>query len=432
MNLGASDPAFGHWLNRECFCVSLDGAALEKALGDEIGDDAFVRERLLARENLFSSVSVFVSRADYAAMTAVVSAVEAAARLPRFREAALAWAPEIARVERGAAGVFMGYDFHLSDRGPRLIEVNTNAGGAFLNAPLAAANRACCRPVEALYRSTLSNFEPAVIAMFRREWALERKDRPLERIAIVDDAPQDQYLYPEFVLASRLFRRHGIDAVIVDPRELRFDGSALFAGGERIDLVYNRVVDFALAEESHAALRAAYLAGAVVLTPNPRHHALLADKRNLALLSEPARLAAWGLEKKHLEALKAVPHTALVTPQSAEAMWNARKSLFFKPVAGHGAKAVYRGDKLTKTVWESIRASEYVAQEAVTPPARSVRVDGASKSLKFDLRLYTYDGEVLLAAARIYQGQTTNFRTAGGGFAAVMVFDEAAGPPPCG
>jgi len=431
MNLGASDPAFGHWLNRECFCVSLDSAALEKALGDEIGDDAFVRERLLARENMFSSVSVFVSRADYAAMTAVVSAVEAAARLPRFREAALAWAPEVARVERGAAGVFMGYDFHLSDQGPRLIEVNTNAGGAFLNAPLAAANRACCRPVESLYRSTLDNFEPAVVAMFRREWALERKDRPLERIAIVDDAPQDQYLYPEFVLASRLFRRHGIDAVIVDPRELQFDGTALLAGGKRIDLVYNRVVDFALAEESHAALRAAYLAGAVVLTPNPRHHALLADKRNLTLLSEPARLAAWGLETKHLDALKAVPHTELVTPQSAEAMWQARKSLFFKPVAGHGAKAVYRGDKLTKAVWEAICASDYVAQEAVTPPARSVRVDGESKALKFDLRLYTYDGTVLLAAARVYQGQTTNFRTAGGGFAAVMVFDETAGPPAC-
>lgn len=431
MNLGASDPAFGEWLNRACFCVSLDSAALEKALGDEIGDARFVREQLLTRESLFSAVSVFVSRTDYAAMAAVVAAVEAAARLPRFREAALGWAPQIARVERAADGVFMGYDFHLSDQGPRLIEVNTNAGGAFLNAPLAAANRACCVRVEALYRSTLDNFGPAVIAMFQREWALERGDRPLQRIAIVDDAPRSQYLYPEFVLAAQLFRRHGIDAAIADPRELRFDGTALFAGGERIDLVYNRVVDFALAEESHAALRAAYLAGAIVLTPNPRHHALLADKRNLTLLSKPERLVDWGLEPRHLEALKAVPHTELVTPQSAEAMWQARKSLFFKPVAGHGAKAVYRGDKLTRAVWQSICASDYVAQEAVAPPARSVRVDGASKALKFDLRLYTYNGEVLLAAARTYQGQTTNFRTAGGGFAAVMVFGEGNAPPAC-
>jgi hypothetical protein len=31
--------------------------------------------------------------------------------------------------------------------------------------------------------------------------------------------------------------------------------------------------------------------------------------------------------------------------------------------------------------------------------------------LKFDLRNYAYDGAVLGVAARLYQGQTTNFRT---------------------
>ena len=39
--------------------------------------------------------------------------------------------------------------------------------------------------------------------------------------------------------------------------------------------------------------------------------------------------------------------------------------------------------------------------------------------LKFDLRDYTYDGSVQWVAARLYQGQTTNFRTPGGGFAPV-------------
>jgi hypothetical protein len=36
------------------------------------------------------------------------------------------------------------------------------------------------------------------------------------------------------------------------------------------------------------------------------------------------------------------------------------------------------------------------------------------------VRLYTYASEVLLAAARLYQGQTTNMRTPGGGFAPVL------------
>jgi hypothetical protein len=39
---------------------------------------------------------------------------------------------------------------------------------------------------------------------------------------------------------------------------------------------------------------------------------------------------------------------------------------------------------------------------------------------KLDVRLYTYAGEVLLAVARLYQGQTSNFRTPGGGFAPVF------------
>ncbi len=425
MTLPISDSDFGAWLNRECFCLALDGAALETALAREIGDAAFVRALLAARPNLFSAVSVFVSRADYAAMERVMQAVEAATRLPAFRNGALSWAPEIAGVERGTAGVFMGYDFHLSESGPRLIEVNTNAGGAFLNALLAAANRACCKEVEGHYRRAPADFEARVIAMFRREWTLAGHGAPLRRIAIVDDAPPEQYLYPEFVLAREAFRRHGIEAVIADPTELHFDGAALYAGDARLDLVYNRLVDFDLDEPAHAALRAAYLAGAVVLTPNPRHHALLADKRNLTLLSSPETMAALDLAPEHLAALASVPQTRLVTPDNADALWQGRKQLFFKPVAGHGAKAVYRGEKLTRSVWEAIRAGGYVAQQAVAAPARSVMLDGINTPLKFDLRLYTYDGTVLLAAARVYQGQTTNFRTLGGGFAPVLVFEAA-------
>ena len=37
-----------------------------------------------------------------------------------------------------------------------------------------------------------------------------------------------------------------------------------------------------------------------------------------------------------------------------------------------------------------------------------------------DLRNYVYRGAVQLVSARLYQGQTTNFRTPGGGFAAVF------------
>ena len=53
-----------------------------------------------------------------------------------------------------------------------------------------------------------------------------------------------------------------------------------------------------------------------------------------------------------------------------------------------------------------------------------VRIDGVDTPRKMDVRLYTYRGQVLLAAARLYQGQTTNFRTEGGGFAPVLPIQE--------
>ena len=111
----------------------------------------------------------------------------------------------------------MGYDFHLAADGPKLIEINTNAGGAFLNALLAKAQRACCTEVEvALSRSEADDFEAAVLRMFQREWVLQRGVGTPRRIAIVDDRPEEQYLYPEFVLAQRFFLKHGIETVIAD------------------------------------------------------------------------------------------------------------------------------------------------------------------------------------------------------------------------
>ena len=53
---------------------------------------------------------------------------------------------------------------------------------------------------------------------------------------------------------------------------------------------------------------------------------------------------------------------------------------------------------------------------------RFCRAIGCSgfQDLKLDLRNYVYHGRVQLVSARLYQGQTTNFRTPGGGFAAVF------------
>lgn len=408
--------------NRNCFCITLDRAALGAALDHEAADTGFYEAFIKSRSHLFSNVPVFLSMSAIAEMGGIVDAIEATTKLPGYRDTVLAWAPEIAQQDFGPAGALMGYDFHLDNDGPKLIEVNTNAGGAFLNALLAKAQKACCAELEqGLLVAGDDDFETRVVAMFGDEWRRQRGAGSPRRIAIVDDRPEEQYLYPEFVLARQLLLKHGIDAVIGDASELHYDGGRLRLAGQEIDLVYNRLVDFALDRPQHAALRAAYRDGSVVGTPSPYNYALLAAKRNLTLLSDPAALEAVGLSADMRLRLAGVPRTVLVTPDNADFLWRSRKDMFFKPFSGHGSKAVYRGDKVTKGVWAEIARCGYVAQAFAAPGHRMIEIDGAPASRKMDVRLYTYDGKMLLSAARLYQGQTTNFRTPGGGFAPVLV-----------
>lgn len=127
-----------------------------------------------------------------------------------------------------------------------------------------------------------------------------------------------------------------------------------------------------------------------------------------------------GLPPEMIADLASVPRAVLVSQANAESLWQARKKLFFKPAGGHGSKAVYRGDKLTKTVWADIVKGGFVAQDFAPPSERMIRLDGSPQVRKTDVRLYVYDGQILISAARLYQGQVTNFRTPGGGFAPVF------------
>ena len=408
-------------LNASCLCVSHEREALVEALEAGSGDAevaALIAERC---PHLFSRQPVFVSRQHAERIAELVGAIESVIALPAWREAVLANAPAIARDDPGARGVFFGYDFHVGDNGIALIEINTNAGGALLNAALAHAQDPCLAIAGAAHGAhDARRLEEEVVAMFREEWRLGGSGGPLRSVAIVDADPQGQYLYPEFLLFRKLFQQHGIAAVIAAPAELDWRDGRLWHGGTAIDLVYNRMTDFMLAAPASAAIRAAYRARAAVVTPHPHAHALYADKRNLAILSDRARLAALGVPAATQQILLAgIPHTELVQAEDAERLWGLRRQRFFKPADGYGGRAAYRGDKLTRRVWNEILDGAYVAQAFVAPSERMVTTPNGAESLKFDLRAYCYAGKVQWHAARVYQGQATNMRTPGGGFAAV-------------
>jgi hypothetical protein len=350
---------------------------------------------LAERPHLFSAATVPVSAADLERMREVIAAVERVVTLPQ-------WAEKVGYGETVAAGAFMGYDFHLTPQGslgPQLIEINTNAGGGLL----------------AALQAGRTDVLDAFVAMFRAECP-----RDLKAIAIVDAQPETQYLYPEFLGFQQLLAAHGITAAICDPDELLLCHGNLWHGETRLDLIYNRLTDFALAEPAHAVLREAWRQG-VTISPNPSHHARYADKRNLVALTDDGLLAGWGVDAETRRVLReGIPHTEAVTAERAEDFWQRRRGLFFKPAAGYGSKGSYRGDKLTKRVFEEILAGDYVVQVLALPSTLAVEVDGEMTQLKADIRNYVYRCTVQFVAARLYQGQTTNFRTPGGGFARVI------------
>ncbi|MES2839849.1 MAG: hypothetical protein V4794_06195 [Pseudomonadota bacterium] len=422
-------------LNLGCACQTLSLPRLREQLETGPALDGLAARLALSHPHLFSASAVFLDSGVALQIREAVAAIERVIALPAWRDQALARAPAIAAQDHGPVGAFMGYDFHLSDAGPRLIEINSNAGGAVLNAALARAHSACCNAFGQVLdpHDALRSLDTVFVDMFRSEWALQRGDAPLRTVLIVDDAPRQQYLAPEFDMVRELFVAHGLTALVADAAELQWRDGQLhhpaLPVGMAVDLVYNRLTDFYLQDDTHQALRLAHEAGAVVLTPHPRTHALYADKRNLIALSDTHLLARWGVSEPDRALLRAVvPTTQRVHSDNADALWAARRGLFFKPAAGFGARAAYRGDKLTRRVWGEILAGDYVAQTLVPPSERLVRVQGDTLLLKLDLRAYTYRGEVQLMAARTWTGQTTNFRTDGGGFSPVVVLPSVPAP----
>lgn len=411
-------------LNLGCYCRTLSAEKLQRQLEKDDSLAGMAQDIVRTRPHLFSSTVVFLAQPVVEQMRLAVQALERVMALPAYQAQALARAPAIARHEFGPLGMFMGYDFHLGAQGPRLIEVNTNAGGALLNAALARAQQSCCEAMNWAFKPdpTLAGLEDALFAMFTREWRCQRGDTPMGLVAIVDDDPAAQYLAPEFELCRQMLQQRGLDARIVAPEALEWRDGQLRVGDGVVSMVYNRLTDFYLAEPAHGALKSAYEAGVVVMSPHPRAHALHAEKRNLVALSDATLLASWGVSEADRALLAAVvPQTVQVTPERSDELWAQRRQWFFKPESGYGGKAVYRGDKLTRRVWQDITAGGFVAQAMVPPSERLIEVDGVQTDLKFDIRAYAYAGQVQLLAARMYTGQTTNFRTPGGGFAPVVI-----------
>lgn len=407
-------------LNEDCYCWPVSRGPIVQKIIDQ--DAASNMEAMLSqRPHYFARTTIFIDPDILAQIITQIHAIEAVIKRPEYvkavysRDKMIKPCPEQANTR----GIFMGYDFHITPDGPRLIEINSNAGGAFI-----------VDMIEQTVKREDSGFAQRIARMFHEEWEMAERKTPLKTIAIIDENPSEQFHFPDMCLSKSLLERQGLQAIITDPKELRLDGEKLYYENTAIDLIYNRLTDFDLSEPQHSLIRRVYREGLTVITPAPHHHALYADKRNLIMLSHPAQLSKLDASTSQINALSSIPATKAVTPENAQQMWEERRQLFFKPQAGYGSRGAFRGAKLSKKVWSQILEGGYIAQKLIPPPVRAVTVDGEKQTLKFDVRVYSYDGKPLLYAARIYQGQTTNLRTAGGGLTAVIPISTETGCSP--
>lgn len=419
----ASGKELAEELNQDCHCITVNKDKLRSSLEHHLNDKGLPEKLLGKTSHLFSSSPVFLWKGHIEKMQKLIHAVELVTENASYRHAVLERAPVVAHKDPGPRGVFFGYDFHLGETGPQLIEINTNAGGVLLNHYLAKAQEACCNEVENFFDNSahFEETEDELIAMFKEEYRLMRPNQSLARLAIVDENPESQFLYPELLLFKSMFERHGIEAHIASPEEFFIKDEALWLGDNKIDLIYNRLTDFYLNLPEHQCLKEAYEKHLAAFTPSPYLYALYADKRNLVLLSDQNKLKEYGVDRASLDTLAdAMPATLELSNENADQLWKQRKKLFFKPATGYGSKGTYKGAKMTRKVFSQILESDYIAQTMIPPSERQLLVNDEPCSLKLDVRCVVYKGEIQQLSSRLYRGQTTNLRTEGGGLATVF------------
>lgn len=276
--------------------------------------------------------------------------------------------------------VLMAYDFHYNPQNENplsLIEINTNASAYML----------CAELYKVGDPSMGTNQILDLKQSFENERILSGQDGPVS-LAIIDEHPDQQKMYPEFLIYQDLFRSWGWSSGIREANSTDLN---------KYNFIYNRYNDFTL-NHSDLLLKQ-YLDGHTIFSPNPKEYILLADKQ---------RLVDFALA--HV-ADAIIPTYDVQKFSDKNELWGKRKTLFFKPKKLYGGKAAYRGSSISRTVFDSAINENFIAQEY--SPA------GTYGDFKFDLRFYCYEQKIQLVAARLYKGQVTNFGTLGGGLARV-------------
>lgn len=284
------------------------------------------------------------------------------------------------------------FDFHYSqEQGLKLIEINTNAS---LYLPIIlqrCAQAKQCKPPQ---------FEK-LYASFQEAFDLQ----PGSAISVFDENPEKEGLFFEFLIFKEWLEKKGHPTNIISLENF---------SEESHDNIYNRYTDFYFQEDKSAAVRKAYFEKTKKFSPNPREYFLMADKQRLSLLRSHLSLT-------HPDLARLIPESRPFADfDGPEDIWQQRKNYFFKPSTSFGSKGAFAGKNISRKAFDRLYAPDILAQEYCPAGKRRFQWEDEEIEMKFDLRFFTFNGEVQNYGARLYQGQTTNMKTPMGGLAPIV------------
>lgn len=262
---------------------------------------------------------------------------------------------------------------------PRFIEYNAEspAGIAFVDV-LAAIFLAL--PVTQRWSEgrQLSAFEAQRALTDTLLWAYQQwGGKGVPRVAIIDW--EHVITRRDFELIADFLRARGVPTVITDPRAVRYRAGRVTVDGERVDLIYRRVLLHELLEKSSEArgLLDAYREGAVCMVNSPRSK-LLHKKALFALLSD-GRLDLGMTPEERAVVDASIPWTRILmagTTTYGGAAVDLKRfvlqnqdRLALKPIDDYGGRGVVLGWDTSEEEWsravDAACGQSYVVQERV-------------------------------------------------------------------
>jgi uncharacterized circularly permuted ATP-grasp superfamily protein len=263
------------------------------------------------------------------------------------------------------------------------------------------------------------------------------------RIAIVDwrEVPT----YSEFEIIRDTFVAAGIPTTICDPRDLDYRPSKqLFANGERVDMVYRRVLinDILARESDCGALLDAYTDRAVCVA-NTLRCKIPHKKAFFAVLTDPRHAALFDRDEQAL-IRRHIPWTVLVEERRVSRdgesfdlipyLRNRRDTLVIKPNDEYGGTGVTLGWETDEPAWDDAiaralreRDRGWVAQERIAVRREMFpiceRGGVVMRDMLVDLAPYVFRGKFAGFLTRLSATGLANVTSGGGQVPAFVVTD---------